>query len=55
LPVLIEGTKDAIPKGSWRFTTKISCLIKVLPSIETSGLLPADFVRLRDLVKAQLS
>ncbi len=55
LPIMIEGTKNAIPKGSWRFTTKISCVIKVLSPIDTSGFLPHDFVRLRDLTRAQLS
>ncbi len=55
LPILIEGTKNAIPKGSWRFTTKISCAIKVFPPIETRGLLSGDFIRLRELIKAQLS
>lgn len=55
LPVRIEGTKDAIPKGSWLFTTKTSCLIKVLPAIETSGLATSDFGVLRDLAKTQLS
>ena len=55
LPVSIKGTKDAIPKGSWRFTTKVSCIIEVLASIETSHLLSGDFSKLRDLTKAQLS
>lgn len=55
LPVKIEGAKDAIPKGSWRFTTKISCFIKVLPPIDTSGFLPRDFARLRDLSWEKLS
>ena len=56
LPIMIKGTKNAIPKGSWRFTTKISCVIKVLAPIDTSsGLLAHDFVRLRDLTRAQLS
>ncbi len=55
LPVVIEGTKNAIPKGSWRFTTKISCFIRVLAPIDTSGFLPQDFRRLRDLTRAQLS
>ena len=54
LPILIQGTRDAIPKGSWRFTTKISCLIKVLPPIDTSIYLSADYNRLSDLVRAQL-
>jgi len=55
LPVLIQGTKNAIPKGSWKFTTKTSCVIKVLPPIETEAMLSGDFIRLRDLAKAQLS
>ena len=55
LPILIQGTKNAIPKGSWRFTTRISCVLKVLPPIETSGLAPGYFMRLRELTKAQLS
>ena len=54
LPIMIEGTKDAIPKGSWRFTTKASCVIKVLEPIDTSSFLSRDFVRLRDLTRAQL-
>jgi len=55
LPIMIEGTKNAIPKGSWRFTTKISCVIRVLAPIDTSSLLAHDFVRLRELTRAQLS
>lgn len=55
LPVRIEGTENAIPKGSWRWTTRISCAITVLAPVSTSGLLAPDFVRLRELVKAQLS
>lgn len=54
LPILIQGTKEAIPKGSWRFTTKISCMIKVLPPIDTSGYSTVDYSRLRDLVREQL-
>ncbi|MDD4900213.1 MAG: lysophospholipid acyltransferase family protein [Candidatus Omnitrophica bacterium] len=55
LPVLIKGTKDAIPKGSWRFTTKVSCVVEVLAPIETSQMFSGDFTKLRDLTKAQLS
>ncbi len=54
LPILMRGTRDAIPKGSWRFTTKISCLIKVLPPIDTSTFLPADYSRLNNLAREQL-
>jgi len=55
LPVIIEGTRDAIPKGSWRFTTKISIAVRVLEPIETTSYLPADFGRLRDVTKQWLS
>jgi 1-acyl-sn-glycerol-3-phosphate acyltransferase len=55
LPILIQGTRDAIPKGSWRFTTKTSCLIKVLPPVDTTSFLSGDYSRLRDLVRQQLS
>jgi len=54
LPILVQGTRDAIPKGSWRFTTKISCLLKVLPAIDTSLYSSADYSRLSDLVRSQL-
>jgi 1-acyl-sn-glycerol-3-phosphate acyltransferase len=55
LPIVIKGTQNAIPKGSWRFTTRVTCLIKVLPPIDTSGFLSKDFVRLRDMARQQLS
>ncbi|MBI4706411.1 MAG: 1-acyl-sn-glycerol-3-phosphate acyltransferase [Candidatus Omnitrophica bacterium] len=54
LPILIQGTRDAIPKGSWRFTTKVSCLIKVLPPVDTSTYLSSDCNLLRDFVRSQL-
>jgi 1-acyl-sn-glycerol-3-phosphate acyltransferase len=54
LPILIQGTREAIPKGSWRFTTRVSCLIKVLPPIDTSTYLSADYNRLRNLAREQL-
>lgn len=54
LPVLMQGTREAIPKGSWRFANKISCLIKVLPPIDTSSYSPADYSRLSNLAREQL-
>jgi 1-acyl-sn-glycerol-3-phosphate acyltransferase len=55
LPILIQGARDAIPKGSWRFTTKNSILIKVLSPIDTSKYSPAEYSLLRDLARSQLS
>ena len=54
LPILITGTGSAIPKGTWLFQTKIPARIKALPAIDTSGFAPADFERLRDLVRSAL-
>ena len=54
LAVVIEGTRNAIPKGSWRFTASNSCAVRVLAPIETAGFLPGDFGRLRDLTREQL-
>lgn len=54
LPILIEGTGAAIPRGRWIFTTKTSAKIKVLPAIETTDYQPADFAKLRDLARSVL-
>jgi 1-acyl-sn-glycerol-3-phosphate acyltransferase len=54
LPILIQGTADAIPKHGRQFSENINCSITVLPAVETSDLGPADFERLRDDVRAKL-
>jgi 1-acyl-sn-glycerol-3-phosphate acyltransferase len=54
LPISINGTRDAIPKGGWVFKTKVDAHVKVLPAIETSDLKPGDFAQLRDKVFAEL-
>ncbi len=50
LPIRINGTRDAIPKGSWIFSAKVAAVITVLPAVETSSLNPGDFALLRDEV-----
>lgn len=54
LPILLEGTGDAIPKGSWLFKTNVFCILKVLPAVETSGLRMGDFDKLKMAVRAAL-
>lgn len=54
LPIVIKGTRDAIPKGSWIFQAKAPGSLKVLPAIETSRFKAGEFSRLRDLVRASL-
>ncbi|MFA5310783.1 MAG: lysophospholipid acyltransferase family protein [Candidatus Omnitrophota bacterium] len=50
LPVCIKGTRDAMPKGSWIFKSKVLASVTVLPPVETSSFGPGDFSELRDQV-----
>lgn len=54
LPIRLTGTRDAIPKGGRRFSTKIYCTLTVLPAIDTSRLGPGDFEKLKDEVRSKL-
>jgi len=54
LPIAIEGTSEAIPKGSWIFQAKVIGKLTVLAPIETEKLEPKDFIYLRDTVHKRL-
>jgi 1-acyl-sn-glycerol-3-phosphate acyltransferase len=54
LPILIAGTRDAIPKGGRHFSTKIFCVLHVFPAVDTSSLGPGDFDRLKDNIRSQI-
>lgn len=54
LPILIKGTRDAIPKHGRQFSKNIHCVLKVLQPVDTSGLAPGDFESLRDTVWSRL-
>lgn len=54
LPIRLTGTRNAIPKGERRFSTKIYCTLTVLPAIDTSGLGPGDFEKLKNEVRSKL-
>jgi 1-acyl-sn-glycerol-3-phosphate acyltransferase len=54
LPISIDGTVDAIPKGSWILTAKVNCNLKVFPPIDTAKFETKDFIRLRDIVHKDL-
>ncbi len=54
LPIFIAGTKDTISKGSWLFSIRVHCSLKVLPPVDTADFGPADFERLKDEVRSKL-
>lgn len=54
LPIAIEGTGNAIPKGTWILSTKIPARLTVLKAIDTSGFKPGDFGQLRDMARKAL-
>jgi 1-acyl-sn-glycerol-3-phosphate acyltransferase len=54
LPISIQGTREAIPKGDWVFKTRVRGVIRVFPPIETKDFSPGDFKKLRDLVYNKL-
>ena len=55
LPIILTGTRDAIPKGSWLFATKVYCSVKVLPPIDTSLFKINEFDSLKNLVQKQFA
>ncbi len=54
LPISIKGTGNAIPRGTWIFTTKVPVSMKILEPINTAELGPADFEKLRDLIHSKI-
>jgi len=54
LPVVIDGTREAIPKGDWVLKTKVFGRLTVLPPIDTTEYKPGDFAHLRDTIKEQI-
>ena len=54
LPIAISGTREAIPRGTWLFKTKVFGRLIILPLVETKDLQPGDFAQLRDTVHSRL-
>jgi 1-acyl-sn-glycerol-3-phosphate acyltransferase len=54
LPLVIEGSRDCIPKNSWKFGKPSDIYLKVLPPVETSSLTIKDVPALRENVRTEM-
>jgi 1-acyl-sn-glycerol-3-phosphate acyltransferase len=54
LPLAIEGSRNCIPKNSWKFGKPSDIFLKVLPPIDTLSLTVADVAVLRDNVRTTI-
>ena len=54
LPVVIEGSRDCLPKKSWKFGPPQDILLRVLPPVETRGLTTEGVPELRDRVRGMI-
>lgn len=54
LPIVISGARDAIPKGSWIFKSKVECVVDVLEPVDISPFAPGDFEKLKELVRGRM-
>ena len=54
LPVVIKGTRDAIPKGGWIMSSKVFCELTVLAPVETAHLEASDFSKLSETVRSRI-
>jgi len=55
LPIVINGTRDAIPKNDWVMRSKVFCEMTVLEPIETSQLRADDFEKLSQTVRSRIA
>jgi 1-acyl-sn-glycerol-3-phosphate acyltransferase len=51
LPLVIEGSRDCIPKHSWKFGKPSDIYLKVLPPVDTASMTIDDVGTLRDNVR----
>ncbi len=54
LPIVIDGTGEAIPRGSWLFKKKVTGKLTVLPLVETRDLQPSDLAFLKETVHRKM-
>ena len=55
LPIVINGTRNAIPKGDWVMKSKVFCELTVLEPIETDQFHQNDFLKLSERVRSRIA
>lgn len=55
LPIVIKGTRNAIPKGGWIMSSRVFCELTVLEPIETAQLPHNDFSQLSEMVRSRMA
>jgi 1-acyl-sn-glycerol-3-phosphate acyltransferase len=54
LPLVVEGSRDCLPKKSWKFGNPQDIKLRVLSPVETTGMTTADTAALRDKVRRMI-
>lgn len=54
LPIAIEGASDCMPKHSWIFGDPHEIKIRIMPPVETAGLVKEDLPELREQVRGTI-
>lgn len=54
LPIVVDGTQDALPKNSWRFGEARDIRVEVLAPLETTGMQTSEAGRLSREVREQI-
>jgi 1-acyl-sn-glycerol-3-phosphate acyltransferase len=54
LPIVVEGTRDALPKKNWRFGQVSTIAVSLLPEVSTDGLSRDDAAGLRDRIRMMI-
>jgi 1-acyl-sn-glycerol-3-phosphate acyltransferase len=54
LPVAIDGSRDCLPKRSWRFGPPQAIKLRVLPPVATNGMTMEEVASLREKVRGAI-
>jgi 1-acyl-sn-glycerol-3-phosphate acyltransferase len=55
LPIVINGTRNAIPKGDWVMRSQVFCELTVLEPVKTDLFHQSDFLKLSEIVRSKIA